>query len=124
MLDTVSTRLLSRYAEEKQTDLASELIQEVTADGDARLPKFLGRAAVFAERAGERDWALALYQRLLDGDPNAPSAVASLVKIGSLLKLAGDSPAAREAFARARAHPACTAEWAPTIDAKISQLDA
>jgi hypothetical protein len=29
---------------------------------------------------------------------------------------------ARDAFAKARAHPACTPEWAPSIDAKLAQL--
>jgi len=48
--------------------------------------------------------------------------VPSLVKIGTLLRLTGDRTGAKKTFARARAHPACTAEWAPTIDAKIAQL--
>ena len=34
----------------------------------------------------------------------------------------GDTNAARSALTRAKTHPACTAEWAPTIDAKLEQL--
>jgi membrane associated rhomboid family serine protease len=124
MLDSAATRLLSRYAEEKQADLAADLINELSDDPHARLPKFLARAALYAERVGDRDWALTLYQRAVHIDPTAPSAVASLVKIGTLLKLSGDSAGARDAFVQARAHPGCTAEWAPTIEAKISQLNA
>ena len=121
MLDTCAVRLLNRYTEDKLDDLAADLIHELSAER-AHIPKFLGRAAVFAERSGKRDWALALYERVLDADPNGPGAVPSLVKIGTLLRLTGDMARARETFARARAHPACTAEWAPTIDAKIAQL--
>lgn len=124
MIDAAATQLLARYSDEKQPDLAIELIQEMTENRSARLPKFLPRAAVFVERSGNRDWALALYQRVFENDPNGANAVQSLVKIGTLLRGAGDVRGARESFAKARAHPACTAEWAPTIDAKIQALGA
>ena len=123
MLDSCATRLLGRYAEEKQDDLAVDLITELT-EQPLPVPKFLGRAGVFAERSGNRAWALLLYEQLLAADPNGPAAVPSLVKIGTLLRLSGDVARARDALAKARAHPACTAEWAPTIEAKMAQLDA
>jgi|SRR6185436_10696421 len=119
--DRAATRMLTRHIEEKRDDLAMELIRETTADPGAELPKFFARAASFAERRGDRELALSLYERVLDADPNGAAAVGSLVKIGTLLRLRGDLPAARETFAKARAHPACTAEWAPAIDAKIAQ---
>lgn len=119
--DRAATRLLTRYIEEKRDDLATELIHETAADPTAALPKFFARAASFAERRGDREWALRLYARMLESDPDGVAAVGSLVKIGTLLRLKGDLPAARETFAKARAHPACTAEWAPAIDAKIAQ---
>lgn len=124
LIDAAATQLLTRYTEEKQNDLAEELIHDITANRHARLPRFLVRAAAFAERSGDRDWALSLYQRLLDTDPHGRNAVQSLVKIGTLLRATGDKRGARESLVKARAHPACTAEWAPTIDAKIAQLDA
>lgn len=119
MIDGAAAQLLARYVDEKQTDLAAELIHELS---DQRLPKFLARAAVFAERSGDRDWALALYQRLFDADPHAATAVQSLVKIGTLLRGTGDARGARESWEKARAHPACSAEWAPAIEAKLSAL--
>jgi membrane associated rhomboid family serine protease len=122
-IDTAATTLLARYVEEKQDDLAEELIHDVTANRDARLPRFLPRAAAFAERKRDRDWALTLYERIYKIDPNSGAAVQSLVKIGTLLRLNGDMRGARETLVKARAHPACTPEWAPTIDAKIAQLD-
>ncbi|MBV8516825.1 MAG: rhomboid family intramembrane serine protease [Acidobacteria bacterium] len=120
MLDSCATRLLSVYLEQKQNELALDLIHELQRE---RLPKFLGRAAAFLERT-DRDGALALYEELVTIDPNGPNAVPSLVKLGTLLRLTGDVTRARAAFDRARAHPACTAEWAPTIDAKLAQLGA
>jgi hypothetical protein len=104
-------------------ELALDLVRELTADRlAAPLPKFLARAASLVERSGDREWALNLYERMIDADPNGPAAVGSLVKMGALLRLRGDARAARDTFVKARAHPACTAEWAPTIDAKIAQL--
>ena len=121
MIDGAAAQLLARYVDEKQTDLAAELIHELSHQ---RLPKFLARAALFAERSGDRDWALTLYQRLFDADPNAATAVQSLVKIGTLLRGTGDLRGARASWEQARAHPACSAEWAPAIEAKISALNA
>jgi membrane associated rhomboid family serine protease len=120
--DAAATRLLTRHLEAKNTDLAMDLIREVTDDRHARVPKFLGRAAPVVERSGDREWALTLYERLYDSDPASPAAVPSLVKIGTLLRASGDLRGAREALTKARAHPGCTAEWAPSIDAKIAQL--
>lgn len=124
LIDTAAANLLARYLEDKQHDLAEELIQDITDNRQARLPKFLVRAAAFVERKGDRDWAMTLYQRLFDTDPHSRTAVQSLVKIGTLLRATGDRRGAKETLLKARAHPACTAEWAPAIDAKIAQLDA
>lgn len=120
MLDNAATQLLARYVEEKQTDLAIDLIHEY---GGQPLPKFLARAAVFMERSGDRDFALTLYQRLVDADPHGAAAMQSLVKIGTLLRVTGDLAGARESLQKARAHPACSAEWAGTIEAKLNALN-
>ncbi len=120
--DVASARLLVRHVEQKEAALATELVREVSDDRFARLPKFLGRAAPFIERSGDRQWALALYERLYDADPNSTGAVSALMKIGALRRFHGDFPGAREALAKARQHPACTAEWIPSIDAKLAQL--
>ena len=118
-VDGAAALLLTRYVEEKQPELAAELIHELHG---RNLPKFLTRAATFAERSGDRDWALMLYQRLFEIDPNGATAVQSLVKMGTLLRGTGDVRGARESYQKARAHPACAAEWAPAIEAKISAL--
>lgn len=122
MLDAAATQLLGRYVDEKQSDLAIDLIQDITAGHPARLPKFLARAAAFLERSGDRDWALGLYRRLVEIEPDGTVAVQSLVRIGTLLRVSGDLQGAQESFVQARAHPACNAEWASTIDAKLTAL--
>ncbi|HEX6098479.1 MAG TPA: rhomboid family intramembrane serine protease [Thermoanaerobaculia bacterium] len=121
-LDAASARLLARHVDQKESVLATELVREVTDDRFARLPKFLTRAAPYVERSGDREWALALYERLYDTDPNGMGAVNVLMKIGALRRFTGDFRGAREALTKARQHPACTAEWIPSIDAKIAQL--
>jgi membrane associated rhomboid family serine protease len=114
-LDGYATRLLSRYVEEKQDDAARELIHEFGAD---RLPRFLARAAQFAERGGDREWAISLYERLC----NTETTVGSLVKLGTLRKLNGDLRGARTALTQARQLPDCSPEWSESIDAKLHQL--
>lgn len=120
--DAASARLLARYIEQKEATLAAELVREATDDRFARLPKFLTRAAPFVERSGDREWALMLYERLYDANPDSAGAVSALMKIGALRRFNGDFRGAREALAKARQHPACTAEWIPSIDAKLAQL--
>jgi membrane associated rhomboid family serine protease len=117
--DGIATRLLGAYVEEKHLDTARDLIADVTSNLDARLPKFLARAAAFVERLGEREWALQLYERLYDTDPVGPGAVGTLVKTSALLRASGDRIRARETLQKARTHPACNAEWARTIDSKL-----
>jgi membrane associated rhomboid family serine protease len=115
-LDTYATRLLNGYAEQKQTDLAKELIGDLASE--AALPRFWDRAAQFAERSGERDLAIMLYERLCSGAPQ----IGSLVKLASLKKLNGDLRGARAALNEARQRPDCSPEWQSSIDAKLAQL--
>jgi len=118
-LDRYALRLLNRYVEDKQDDLATALITELHG---AAAPRFLARAAGVVERRGDRDWALLLYERLCELETAGPNAVGSLVKLGALRKTAGDVGGARAALAQARALPECSAEWASSIDEKLRQL--
>jgi membrane associated rhomboid family serine protease len=120
--DAIAARLLNAYVDEKHHDTARELIADITSDRDARLPKFLARAAAFVERQGDRDWALMLYERLYDADPVGPGAVGTLVRTSALLRASGEAPRARALLQKARTHPACSAEWASTIDSKLAAL--
>jgi hypothetical protein len=111
-----------RRVEDKDADLAMEFIRETADDRFAPLPKFLARAASFVERSGDRKWALELYERLYEDDPGSTAAVNALMKIGALRRFHGDFRGAREALTKARTHPACTAEWVPSIEARLAQL--
>lgn len=122
LLDNAGSRLLARHVADKENDAAADLIHELTHDRETNPPKFLTRAATFAERSGDRDWAVMLYERAVSADPNSAAAVSSLIRIGTLLRAGGDARGARDAFVRARDHPACSLEWFTTIDAKLEQL--
>lgn len=123
LLDNYGSRLLSRLMEMKDEDAARELVQDLTSVVDPKvMPKFTGRAAAFAERIGDRDWAMILYEKALGADPFGAGAVMSLVKIGSIRKAQGDTAGARTAYEEARAHPKCTAEWANTITVRLNEL--
>lgn len=122
-VDSIASRLLAAYIEEKHVDAARDLVADVTQIPDARVPKFLSRAAGYVERLGEREWALTLYEQLYDADPVGPNAVGTLVKTSALLRASGEQLRARDMLQKARAHPACNAEWARTIDSKLQAIE-
>ncbi|HEX9457895.1 MAG TPA: rhomboid family intramembrane serine protease, partial [Thermoanaerobaculia bacterium] len=117
--DGYATRLLIRDIEEKCDDLAIDLIRELQRE---RLPRFLSRAAQFAERRGDRDLAIVLYESLCDIETTGPNAIGALVKLGTLRKASGNTAGARDALTKARNHPECSPEWAVNVDAKLQQL--
>ncbi len=124
-LDAAATRLLGRLIDEKRDDAARNLIQDLAGAGIEKvLPLFLSRAAVYAEKRGDRRVAVGLYRKLSVLDPSGPRSLSSLMKLGSLLKSEGDISGAREALLRARAHRACTPECIRKIDAALGQVDA
>jgi len=120
MLDNVAPRLLAVYSDTQQNDAARELIDELWREH--AVPRFIGRAAAFAEKSGDRVWAISLIERLCQLETLGPAAVGSLVKLGTLRRANGDMSGARDAFVKARSHPDCSMEVAPAIDAKLQQL--
>lgn len=123
MFDGCAARLLQWHMQQKNTDEATNLIHEVTHDREAPpAPRFYARAAAFAERSGDREWAANLYEHLARLEADTPNVVGTLVKLGTTLRLKGDMKGARDAYTRARSHPACNAELAATIEMKLAQL--
>ncbi len=120
-IETSSLRLLTRCIENDDRELAESFIHELSRERLA-MPRFYSRAAQYAEKLGEREWAMELHEYSLAADPNGAGAVQSLVRLGSLLRLSGNLAGARAALDRARSHPACTPEFARAIDAKRSQV--
>lgn len=119
-IDPLATRLLQIHLTADDQDAARELVNEVTHDKHAKLPKLFARAAAWEERNGDRDRALHFYRRAYESDPNAASTVPTLVKASALLRASGDLTRSRQLLERARAHPACTAEWSRTIEERLT----
>jgi membrane associated rhomboid family serine protease len=83
-------------------------------------PRFLSAVADLLARAGDAREAIEIYRRL--GAEAAPGDVASLralVSEGELLLRAGDERGARQAFDRARGHPACSEPWLERIELSL-----
>lgn len=118
-VDTFSSRLLHVYASAEEHDAARELVDELTSDTRAKLPKLFTRAAAWEERNGDRDRALLFYRRAYEADPAAAGVVPTLVKASTLLRASGDVTRSRQLLEQARAHPGCSAEWARVIDQKL-----
>lgn len=120
-IETSSLRLLARCIENDDRELAEAFIHELSRERLA-MPRFYSRAAQYAEKQGDREWAVELHEYALVADPDSANAVQSLVRLGSLLRLSGNLAGARAALDRARAHPACSPEFAKSIDAKRAQV--
>ena len=86
--------------------------RKTSADGDYSVD---GEVATISGRTIQALF-LALRKR------ETENAVQSLVRLGTLLRLDGDMAGAREAFDRARSHPACTPVFAKAIEAKRAQV--
>jgi membrane associated rhomboid family serine protease len=120
-IESMSSRLLTRYIEQHDSELANGLIDELTTERP-RIPRFYARAAQYAEKSDNRALAKHLHKLALEAEPDSANAVQSLVRLGTLLRLDGDMAGARDAFDRARSHPACTPVFAKAIEAKIAQV--
>jgi membrane associated rhomboid family serine protease len=123
MTDTCATRLFDQYLKLEERELAVDLAQELCANlATLRMPRFYARVATYVERT-DYDWALSLYQRLCQMDPNSATTVRNMMKMGMLLRAKGNPEGARRAYEAARRHPACSADFAPAIEAKLGQLN-
>jgi membrane associated rhomboid family serine protease len=122
--DALLARLLGVVLTSEGDAAAGSLIRQHLAQTELTLPRFMAKAAAFADRTERRDLALVLYQRLCEVDPASPITVRHLLRIGALHKLRGEMEPARAALDRARAHPACSGEVRATIDARLGQLSA
>ncbi len=120
-------RSLTRLAELHERRAERELLRELAYDPRWReQPALDGRTrlalAAVLERLGDARGALADYDQVVVLDPQDPSSLRALVRRGVILRRAGDSAGAREAYERARVHPACTGVWPDTIARALTEL--
>ena len=113
-----AARLLDRYVETGETDLASALIREAGEVAEESLPpRFLLRAADFLCGRGDAREALGFYERLARAFPSDAASLRALLRIAELRGRSGDAAGAAEAIELARRHPAFSPEWAALIGA-------
>jgi membrane associated rhomboid family serine protease len=116
-------RLLGLYQRLGETDLAGALVYDRRFIHLGGLPAALHLSlAAHYERLGDGRAALERYARVLAQAPQDPSALRALVRRGALLHKAGDLKGAREAYTRARAHPACTEAWPALVERALAEI--
>jgi membrane associated rhomboid family serine protease len=120
-------------------DTGARLLERLRQAGDAQ-------ALVFVEEIRERvvplhparlwlagasllerhdpEGALAMYQELVDDDPEAPAALRALMRRGDVLRRRGQARDARGALQRALRHPACTPAFKEAIERTLAALPA
>jgi membrane associated rhomboid family serine protease len=82
--------------------------------------RFLLVVADVLSRAGDAREAVEVYRRLAAEAPAGDlSSLRALVSEGELMMRAGDERAARQAFDRARSHPACSDPWRQRMDQAV-----
>lgn len=115
-------RLLDLYARDGEVDLALSLIATARREaGDVLPARFCLSAAGFLERQGDARAALELCEAAVARSPEDPAAFRAHMKAAEILRRAGDPRRAREAFARAREHPACPDR--ASVDQFIAEMD-
>lgn len=117
-----SASLLDVLVRRREMDVAVEHVREAMDIHGLSVPeRFYTRAAQLMERAGDREEAIELHQRIVRLFPETTSGFRSLVQLGRLHRLNGDPEAAVLTLRKARAHSACTGEWVGTVEGQIAQ---
>jgi membrane associated rhomboid family serine protease len=118
------TRLLDLYQRLGEAELARDLAYDARWAELAGLPARVRLAvAAYFEKLGDGRQALVEYQRVADEAPSDPAALRALMRRGALLSRGGDVKGARDAYQRARAHPACTDSWPASIERALASLE-
>jgi predicted TPR repeat methyltransferase len=87
-------------------------------------PRFLVAAGAFFERDGDARSALELYEKVASQAPSDPASLRALFRRGEILRKGGDLGAARDAYARTRAHPACDDTMRQTVARALAEVEA
>ena len=118
-----ATRALDIYQRLAEHELAATLVNDVEQRGQAPPPKFFLAAAETAERLGNGAWALSLLSRVVAANPDDLTGFRAVYRQAQILKRLGEIEASREAYARARTHPACTEAFQQAISRSLVDLE-
>jgi membrane associated rhomboid family serine protease len=117
-------RLLALHSRHGETGLASEIAHDARWREMEELPaRFRLALAAWFERNGDGRSALEQYQAVASLAPQDPAALRALVRSAEILRASGDLKRAREAYSRARAHPACNGPWPALIEKGLAALE-
>lgn len=119
-----SASLLDQYIRMNETELALDHIRESFGiQSRALSERFYVRAAQCAEKAGDRQLALGLYEAMLHQFAETAGGFRALMQAGKIYRQEGRLHEAKLTLKRAQSHGSCTTEWARTIDAQLRQID-
>lgn len=116
-------RLLELFAEQNEPELLAALIPDALERVGTKLPaRFYASAASQAERAGELQAALLAYHTFIDRNPADASVLRACFRSGQIQRRLGETAAARKAFERVQAHPACSEELRQAAERALAEL--
>ncbi|HET9316908.1 MAG TPA: rhomboid family intramembrane serine protease [Vicinamibacteria bacterium] len=120
-------------------DAGARLLERLRQGGDAKALAFVEEVrervvplhpvrlwlagASLLERS-DPEGALAMYQELVDDDPDAPAALRALMRRGDVLRRGGRTRDARSVLQGALRHPACTPAFKEAIERSLAALPA
>jgi tetratricopeptide (TPR) repeat protein len=120
-----AVRFLEISLRQGQHDLLPSFVEEALG-AERPLPvRFYLTAARHFEKSTDvhQNLALRLYAELAERHSGDPAAFRAEYRRGEILRRSDDPEAARRAFTRARAHPACTGELRDMVDRQIAAVD-
>jgi membrane associated rhomboid family serine protease len=110
-------RLIELHSRGSDKDMVWSVVNDARWRELPMSSRYLAVVADMLARAGDARGAIDLHRRISAGAAAADvAALRALVSEGELLARAGDARAARQAFDRARAHPACSEPWLERIE--------
>jgi len=116
-------RLLELYTAQNERELLAALIPDALERVGTQLPaRFYASAASQAERAGELQAALLCYQTFIDRHPADPGVLRACFRSGQIQRRLREPAAARKAFERLKAHPACTEDLRQAAERALAEL--
>jgi membrane associated rhomboid family serine protease len=117
-------RLLAIYSRKGEAELAAEIARDPRwREMDDLPPRFRMALAAWLEKDGDARSALGHYEAIARLFPQDPATLRALVRTAEILRKGGDARGARDAYTRARAHPACSDPWPGLIEKGLASLE-